>query len=441
MVQPGEVIARYHKLLDTQKYRELVWAEELQDRMRRRRLTESGRLLAPVLRPYFLTRHRLETLIQVAEHIACIVDSIEGLALTSPPLLKRLNMLPAERMLASIPPGCSRINVAVRMDASVQNGCLSLHTFDACKPAGFAHADVLATLFLELPIVREFQSECALSRIGGPKHFTNAVFTAWREFGGQVMPNVAVVELMQPLRSDSTESHMFGELLAQNGIPARVVSPDELEYSGGRLRVRDFEIDVVIRRLLTRELLTRSDLSHPLLVAYRDHAVCIINDFRSELAQRRDLFDLVTDEDVTARLPLADRRLIREFVPWTRVVAQRKTKYKEREVDLPEFIRREREQLVLRPNEDGNDQRTFVGADLSASEWDQALRTALRRPYVVQERIPPVRESFPFFRYGELKMKETGVAIHPHIFHGKLQGASATLDSGSIAPVLLLDSN
>jgi len=34
--------------------------------------------------------------------------------------------------------------------------------------------------------------------------------------------------------------------------------------------------------------------------AYRDRAVCVVNSFRSELAQKKAIFDLLTDETLTA---------------------------------------------------------------------------------------------------------------------------------------------
>src|SRR5579875_1147606 len=249
MAQAGEGIARYHKLLDKEKYRDLAWAEELQDQMRRQKLTESGRLLAPVLRPCFLSRHQLETLARVSEHISSIVDSIEALALESPLLLKRLHMLPAERMLAAVSPGGVRFSVTTRMDAYVQNGSVSLQGFDACKPTGFVYADALADLFLKLPILKEFQNGCRMAKVGGSKPLVDAIFEAWREFGGQKVPRVAIVEVTQQFGSDATESYLFAELLSRHGIPAQVVSPDRLEYSRGRLRAGDFQIDVAIRRL------------------------------------------------------------------------------------------------------------------------------------------------------------------------------------------------
>src|SRR5258708_23321302 len=44
-----------------------------------------------------------------------------------------------------------------------------------------------------------------------------------------------------------------------------------------------------------------------------------------------------TDETITASFPAAEKRTIREFVPWTRVVTAARTKWRNKEVDLPEF--------------------------------------------------------------------------------------------------------
>ena len=140
---------------------------------------------------------------------------------------------------------------------------------------------------------------------------------------------------------------------------------------------------------------------------------------------------------------------IRTFVPWTRVVAHKKTKYKDRDVDLPEFILRSREQLMLRPNEDTGEHRVFVGAEMKQSAWESALRAAFRTPYVVQERLCSGRQLFPVFQYGELQMKEAEVSVHPYVFNGRMQGASAALETSSagcttplaLAPLLLLEEN
>jgi hypothetical protein len=448
MAQLADAIARYHKLLDQDSYRDLTWAAELQEEMRKQHLTDSGRLLTPVLRPHFISRRQLDSLSRAAEHLASILDQVEALALQCPPLLNRIQMLPAEKMLAAIPSCYSRLSVTSRMDANVENGGLCLRGFDASKPAGLVYSEPLADLFLGLPLLKTFKrGRYKLAKIGGAKHLLGAVLQAWKESGGRHRPNIAILELAQPFGSNGSEGGLLADLFTRAGWPARVVSPEELEYQNGKLSATGFSVDIVFRRVLTRELLTRYDLSHPFVRAYRDRAVCVVNDFRSEVAQRRALFELLTDESITGRLSALDRKLISASVPWTRFVSPRKTKYKDQDVDLPEFILRGRERLVLRPNDHECDQRVFVGAEMSPSAWDHAVRVALRTPYVVQERFSSSTQIFPMYQYGELLMKQTAVSVHPHVFNGKVHGVSAALEVSNagcstplaIAPVLLLE--
>jgi hypothetical protein len=462
MAQLGEAISRYHKLVEQDGFGDSAWAEQLQERMRQLHLTESGRVVAPILRPHFITRRQLDTLGRVTNHLAEILDRLEEIALASPHLLSRLQMLPAEKMLAAIPSGYSRFSVTSSMDAAVRNGSLCLQGLDACKPVGLAYSSLLADLFLELPIVKEFKrGRYKLSKIGGAKHFATAIHETWREFErktgkgagrnghGVSKPAIAVLQIGQENGATLSQGMLLAESLSEQGSVARLVSPEQLEYADGKLRAGDYVIDVVYRLLLTRELLTRFDLSHPLLRAYRDGAVCVVNSFRSEFAQRRSLFDLLTDDAVTAHLPAADRKLIRTFVPWTRIVSARKTLHQDREIDLPAFILEQREHLVLLPSDDTPDQRIFKGSEMTQVAWDRALRVALRSPYVVQERRSVSRETFPVYQYGEFKMKETEVTVHPHVFNGRMHGASAILNTSSngsathlaIAPVLLLEDN
>ena len=46
----------------------------------------------------------------------------------------------------------------------------------------------------------------------------------------------------------------------------------------------------------------RFDLNHPLVRAYKDRAVCMVNSFRSDMGAKRVIFDLLTDEKVTGKV-------------------------------------------------------------------------------------------------------------------------------------------
>ncbi len=448
MAQLSEAIARYHKLLEDNGYRDLSWAEELQNRMREQGLTDSSRPVAPILRPQFISRRQLDTLTRATHQLAAVLDRIEALALESPALLNRLQVLPAEKMLAALPPGYSRCSVTSCMDAHFQNGSLSLSGYQTCRPKALAYSDPLAELFLGLPIVKTFKKgRYKLSKVGKAESLTRSILDIWNEWGGRGKPNIAVVEFANAAGTSSNEGQLLANLFTQCGFASCVLSPEDLEYCSGKLQAGNFAIDLVFRRFGTGELVAHFDLSHPLLAAYRDRAICMVNSFRSDIAHRRALFELLTDESVTAKLPLEDRRLIASYVPWTRVVTQRKTKRKGEEVDLAAFVLRNRAILSLRPNQDSVERPTYIGAEMTDSAWEAALRDALRNSYVVQERSPCDPQPVPVFQYGELHMKNAEVSIHPQILGGQLRGVSATLQTSSsgystplaIAPVLLIE--
>jgi len=155
----------------------------------------------------------------------------------------------------------------------------------------------------------------------------------------------------------------------------------------------------------------------------------VVNSFRSELAHKKAMFGLLTDESLTPKFPAVERKAIREHVPWTRLVAQGKTTHGEQTVDLMEFITQNRERLALKPNDDSSDQHSYFGWEMDGAAWDRALQQAARSPYVVQERVDPVRSVFPLLTYGHLEFREMQVDVHPHAYLGKVQGCSSWLST------------
>ncbi len=448
----AEAISRYHGLLDSGGYlRNLDWAELLHERMRQRHLVNSGRVISPILRPEFITRPQLERLCSVAGRLSAILEQIETWASENSHLGRRMQLIPAEKMLAALPCGYARSGVATRMDAGIQNGSLRMHGAESCKPAGFAYGEMLADLFLALPVMKEFQaSGYRVSKLGDRRTLWTAIRETWRQFGGGTgSPQVGIVELNSPIGQGVTEGALLVEILRGCGAKALLVRAEELDFREGKLCAGDFRIDVVLRRFLTRELIARFELSHPLLRAYDAGAVCVVNGFRSEMGRRRAIFELLTDDAVLEKLSAADQELVGAHVPWTRIVSARKTSFRGTEVDLLPLLQRNRSQFLLLPNDPAVEEPVYVGAKLSAAAWGEGLQAALRTPYVVQETSACEPRVFPVLQYGEVQLKRATVSVHPNICGGVLQGASASLESWddgfarplAVAPVLVLDRN
>src|SRR5579883_2443146 len=447
MSQLDEAITRYNKLLESGPYRDLDWAEELQHRMESHQLSTGGRLICPFLRPNFLTRRQFDSLVKSGEALISAIDRMQQMVLSNQALLARMELLPAEKMLASIEPGYQVPEVASRLDTHLCNGSLHFVQYNADSPTGAAYAEVLSELFYDVPPLKELRKRYPMTRIGGKRHLLAALLKAYKQFGGQRKPNIAILEFRQPYNSGPSEYELFRDSFREEGYAVEIVSPDQLEYRNRVLRKGHFTIDLVYRRISVHEFLLRFDLTHPLVQAYRDRAVCVVNSFRSELAHKKAMFGLLTDESLTAKFPLAERKAIREHVPWTRLVHAGKTTYGEKTIDLPEFITQNRERLALKPNDDYSDLHTYLGWEMEAGAWERALKQAMRTPYVVQERVEPVRSVFPLMSFGQLEFREMQVDVHPHAYLGKVQGCSSWLTTGKagfssasgIVPTFILD--
>lgn len=448
MSQLDEAVSRYNRLLETGPYRDLAWAASLHERMESGQLSVGGRLVCPFLRPNFISRRQYESLVKTGEALIGAIDRLEQMVLANPALLARLELLPAEKMLAAIDPGYQALEVAARLDSHLVNGHLHFVQYNADSPTGAGYADALADLFYDAPPVKEFRKKYALTRVGSRKYLLHALLKSYKQFGGSRKPNIAIVEFRQPYHSGQSEYELFRDFFRDEGYNVEIVSPEQLEYRNGVLRKGSFEINLVYRRLGVQEFLLRFDLTHPLVQAYRDRAVCVVNSFRSELAHKKAMFGLLTDESVTLKFPAAERKAIRDHVPWTRLVGASKTTYGEKPIDLPEFIAHNREKLALKPNDDYSDQHTYFGWEMDSAGWERALKQAMRVPYVVQERVEPVRSVFPLLSYGHLEFREMQVDVHPHAYLGKVQGCSSWLSSGKsgfssaagIVPTFILDS-
>ena len=157
MSQLGEAIARYHKILESDHYQDLSWAHNLQERMKAHNLAVGGRPVSPVLRPHFITRRQYSGLVKAVESFSTSMQRVETLAIGSPALLSRMELLPAEKMLAAVDPGYTFLSVTSLIDTHLNNGTLRFARYIPDTPVGVAYGEALADLFYDAAPVKEFR--------------------------------------------------------------------------------------------------------------------------------------------------------------------------------------------------------------------------------------------------------------------------------------------
>jgi hypothetical protein len=89
-----------------------------------------------------------------------------------------------------------------------------------------------------------------------------------------------------------------------------------------------------------------------------------------------------------------DRALIRDHIPWTRLVSPRTTTWRGAQVQFPGFLLDHRDDMVLKPGLGAGGNGVHVGRYLAPDEWEARVREAVEEgSWIVQERV----ESRPYF--------------------------------------------
>jgi len=433
----SEAVSHYHDLLNDQNLAQS--SRELLDQgLDRAKLIFGGRRLSPYLRPHFVTEDDFVRVVSVCETVWSAIEKVKDVAVADDSLLDVLGLSQTERELVQIDPGYRAVSPTARLDSFLTDEAYSFVELNGESPAGIAYADAAFKIFEELPVMKSFSAKYHLRRFEGRPLMLKLLLDCYEEFLGRKAdraPGIAIVDLKgMPTQK---EFELFREYFEAEGYPSIIASPDELEFNNGHLRVGNFEIDIVYKRLLVNEYLPIMGEHSALLDAYRAGAICMVNSFRSKLIHKKALFAVLTDARYASLFSADERAMIAGHIPWTRRVRAGKSDYFGDEIDLLEFIDERRDRLVLKPNDDYGGHGIYIGWNTDEIGWDEAIHNALANgDYLVQERVPTAREVFPALTTdGTINFAEQLVDLDPLLFNGKVGSAFTRLSSNELANV------
>jgi hypothetical protein len=429
-----EAIATYHRLLaeDESLGRELF--THLRNEMCSRHLAYGGRPLGVSLRPHFLTRSQYDRLVKFSETLSLAFEKLTLALVENPGLMELVGLREKERELALVDPGFRFAGVTTRLDAFVHDDEIKFVEYNAENPSSLPDQAGLNRVLMDVKALKILNERYSLREFDPVEALFQTLIETYREWGGRGLPRIAILDWAD-LPTEG-EFVFLRDYFIKRGAQAIITTPDELEYDGSHLRSGDFQIDLVYKRVVIHELLARADSNHPLLRAFTNGHVCLVNPFRCKVMHKKAAFELLTDEAFGSWFSAEEKAVIRESVPWTRRLRERKTMHRGREVDLVEYVRRDRDAFILKPNDDYGGHGIFLGQSQDEAGWEEAVRVALEHgDYVVQERLELRTEAFPVFDDERWSLEDMFVDSNPFIFRGRVEGAMVRLSDSPIVNV------
>jgi uncharacterized circularly permuted ATP-grasp superfamily protein len=445
----ADAVARYHDLLSRDSL--AADSQEQLDRVTQvRGLYFGDRPVCTVLRPRFLTVDQFHFLTNKVQSLLPAFAKVYRRAMADAAFRKQFGLLDWEEELLKIDPGFDEPSPTARFDSFfVSEQDLKFTEYNAETPAGTGYQDVLTEMFFGLPVMQEFLHRYQVRPLPARPGVLNALLESyWKFRGRRERPRIAILDWKEvPTYS---EFRIYDEYLRSQGLESRIIDPREVEYTGGKLRRGEYVIDLIYKRVLVSELYERGGLDHPVIRALRDRAVCMVNAFRCKILYKKASFAVLSDEANASLFTPEELAAIRDHIPWTRRVEERKTRFHGQGIDLVSYILSNRDRLVLKPNDDYGGKGIVLGWTVDGAAWEGAVKKALNDPYVVQERVNLPMEPFPSMHDGRLHIIDRMLDTNPFVCFGStVDGCltrvsteallNVTAGGGSTAPTFVLE--
>ena len=402
-------------------------------------LTFGKRVHCPFLRPLFLSPADEDRVRKATEILARLGERLAALALEDEALLAQFQLRPEEERLARLPAGRGPASTASRVDAFLLPESLKFTEYNGESPAGAGYTETMAEIFRELPMMKGFAKKFEVHSYPLSAKLLDALVGTFRDWGGTtVRPQVLITDWKEvPTWS---EFEILKERFEALRVPVVLADPRELDWDGKRLTAKGKKIDLVYRRVLINDILAKPKECTALVKAYEAQAVCVANNFRCKIPHVKAFFAVLTEEKNAKLFSSEEREMIQGHVPWTRVVEDVKTDHRGKPIGLLEHIRKNRNDLVLKPSDEYGGTGVTLGWETDERAWEKAIEGALPGKtdgcWIVQEKIAIRRGEFPYIgANGKVEFKNMLVDFAPYMFRGKLAGFLTRLSASSLANV------
>jgi hypothetical protein len=343
--------------------------------------------------PFWLTAPEARSMAAAAARVAAAIDEAVRLAAREPASLDEFFALtPSQKLMFAVAAplwhGVARADVF-----RCEGGRLQVCELNCDTPSGFGETAALGATLGPADRRRGRDPSSALGSA-----FVRLVARAADEIGvrGRA-PHIGIVYPTE-LTEDFGQIAAWQRLFASEGWHVTLGSPFNLDWTGGgRLTLLGEPCDVVIRHYKTDwwgerrpvwrdgfDFVDAEPLARPLaaLLAADECGRCaVLNPFGSVLAQNKRTLAFLWER--LPRFTAATQATVRALIPFTQRL----------EIADGARLRAERGDWVLKSDYGCEGDEVILGADVSDSAWDDALRAALPGRWIVQRRFTPERDA------------------------------------------------
>lgn len=400
--------------------------------------TFRGEPMPLLMKPNFLSGKQYHAVSDAVETISSALTKFIRLYLTDPAVQDIMKFSDRENHLFSFNPGYTNPLVISRLDAFLHGYSIRFLEFNCDSPAGPAYSDIMEEGFSKLFEKYPFMKRWEIIYMYRQELLLEALLQCYREFRENhssfpEMPVIAIVDWVDV--STSSEFLILKDFFERRGIKTIVGSPVNFNISGGKTCLDGQEVHLVYRRVITRELLDRWEEVQEFIRSIEDNRVCTCNPFQSYIVGNKKVLALITDPRFQHIFNKRELAVIKQTIPWTKILSDSKVKYRSRSVRLKDFILENKNSLVLKPANLYGGRDVHLGPETDQETWEAILNEHLNdESWIVQEYVDIPRDVYPVIDHG-VRLEWKKVNLNPFALLGKYSGSITRVSDSSVINV------
>jgi len=388
-----------------------------------------------LLRPHFLTPYQNDMLERITHVVMNMLEKIINLYFEKNMFHQIIQLNTYEKELAAIDPGFKRCIMNARLDAFLDDTSLSFIEFNCDSPAGHAYSELQCEIFHNSNLLKSIKETYDLIWVNRRQMMLDALLEAYKQFGGdQSKPHIVITDWHDV--KTIHEFYILKDYFESQGFPTSIADPRELTLINNKLCIHEKPVDIVYRRVIVKEIISKQDAVKDFLSACKNKMVCVVNSFRSKAISNKSTLSILTDPQFDALFTKQENEIKYQYIPWTRNLSPGKVLYGNKQIDLFEYAIRHKDKFVIKPADGYGGIDVHIGKYISANQWEDCLKKATKKPFVIQEYVSIPEEEFPVFNDNStISAKNRKVNLNPFAIAGQYAGCLSRISQSPVINV------
>ncbi len=393
-----------------------------------------GKVTIPTFfKPLFLSSRQTHLVKRVTAALQQVVNTAIRIYFEDNRFARYFRFTPEVEELIKIDPGYSPAVIFARFDGILEGGRLKLAELNCDSPVGAAYSTLLSETMLSESFFKTFAEENTLEAFRPADDILDALLGVYEDFGGFETPTIAIMD-WRNVRT-RPEFVMLQKRFEERGYRTLIVDPRELSFKGGKLYSKETRVHLIYRRALVEELAAHRDEIQDFLNAYKERAVCVVNPLRSAIGSHKGMLSILTHPYFDSFFTQSENQIKHEHLPWTRQVLDAEDFFGHQKMYLVDFLKDEKESLVVKPTKKDANREIRVGVDTFDDVWNETISWAMTENAVMQEFVAVPTTTVPKFVDGKLDWEYKKYNFSALAVSGKMCGAFSRLSDSNVIRV------